>query len=42
MKGPVVVKAIRFDTTSDGVIGWALIIVALLVSTFGSILMVRS
>ena len=41
-KGHVVVKDIIFDTISDGFIGWALIVVAMLVSTFGSILMVRS
>ena len=26
-KGLVVLKAIRFDTTSDGIIGWTLIVV---------------
>ena len=41
-KGLVVVKAIRFDTMSDGIIGWTLIVVAMLVSGFGNILMVRS
>ena len=39
-KGPVVVKVIRLDT-SNGIIGWTLIIVALLVCGFGNILMVR-